>query len=49
VLVAMGGTGVHVRADSRAWTSWDEDGAGRPPGEVPPPADLTAGWGRQRC
>jgi uncharacterized cupin superfamily protein len=40
VLLALGGAGEHVGRDGRAWESWDEDGDGRTPQEVPLPADL---------
>ena len=40
LLVALGATGEHVGRDGRAWESWDEDGAGRAPQEVPLPSDL---------
>lgn len=40
VLVALGGAGEHAGRDGRAWESWDETGAGRPPMDVPLPADL---------
>jgi uncharacterized cupin superfamily protein len=40
VLLALGGAGEHVGRDGRAWESWDEDGEGRAPQEVPLPADL---------
>jgi uncharacterized cupin superfamily protein len=40
LLLALGGAGEHVGRDARAWEAWDEDGAGRPPQDVPPPADL---------
>ncbi len=40
VLVALGGSGEHVGRDGRAWESWDEDGDGRTPQDVPLPADL---------
>lgn len=40
VLVALGGSGEHVGRDGRAWESWDEDGEGRAPQDVPLPADL---------
>jgi uncharacterized cupin superfamily protein len=40
VLLALGGTGEHVGRDGLAWESWDEDGPGRPPQEVPLPEDL---------
>jgi mannose-6-phosphate isomerase-like protein (cupin superfamily) len=40
LLVALGATGEHVGRDARAWESWDEDGDGRAPQEVPLPADL---------
>jgi uncharacterized cupin superfamily protein len=41
VLIAMGGAGEHESRDALAWETWDEDGPGRPPGEVPLPEDLT--------
>jgi uncharacterized cupin superfamily protein len=40
VLLALGGAGEHAGRDGRAWESWDEEGEGRPPQEVPLPADL---------
>jgi uncharacterized cupin superfamily protein len=40
LLVALGADGEHVGRDARAWESWDEDGEGRSPQEVPLPADL---------
>jgi uncharacterized cupin superfamily protein len=40
VLLALGGAGEHASRDARAWEAWDEDGAGRPPQDVPLPADL---------
>jgi uncharacterized cupin superfamily protein len=43
VLLALGGSGEHAGRDGRAWESWDEPGEGRPPQEVPLPADLPAG------
>jgi mannose-6-phosphate isomerase-like protein (cupin superfamily) len=42
VVLALGGSGEHQGRDGRAWASWDETGPGRPPQEVPPPADLPA-------
>jgi mannose-6-phosphate isomerase-like protein (cupin superfamily) len=42
VLLALGGSGEHAGRDGRAWESWDEGGEGRPPQEVPLPADLPA-------
>lgn len=42
VLLALGGSGEHDGRDARAWESWDEDGPGRAPAEVPNPADLPA-------
>jgi len=41
VLVALGGAGEHESRDALAWESWDEDGPGRPPQEVPLPDDLS--------
>jgi uncharacterized cupin superfamily protein len=40
VLLALGGDGEHNGRDGRAWSSWDEAGAGRPPLDVPLPEDL---------
>jgi uncharacterized cupin superfamily protein len=41
VLVLAGGTsGEHEARDARAWVTWDEEGQGRSPQEVPLPADL---------
>ena len=42
-LLALGGSGDHAGRDGRAWESWDEGGPGRPPQEVPMPADLPPG------
>jgi uncharacterized cupin superfamily protein len=39
-LLALGGSGDHVSRDALAWESWDEDGDGRSPQDVPLPADL---------
>jgi len=40
VLLALGGSGEHQGRDGRAWGSWEEQGEGRSPQEVPLPADL---------
>ncbi|MFN8163444.1 MAG: cupin domain-containing protein [Solirubrobacterales bacterium] len=40
VVLALGGYGEHEGRDARAWTSWDEEGEGRSPQEVPLPEDL---------
>jgi mannose-6-phosphate isomerase-like protein (cupin superfamily) len=40
VLLALGGAGEHVGRDGRAWQSWDEEGEGRAPQDVPLPQDL---------
>ena len=42
VLLALGGSGEHVGRDGRAWASWDDEGPGLPPQEVPLPDDLAA-------
>ena len=42
VVLALGGAGEHESRDARAWTSWDEEGEGRSPQEVPLPDDLPA-------
>jgi uncharacterized cupin superfamily protein len=40
-VLALGGSEEHVGRDGIAWESWDEaDDAGRPPQDVPLPADL---------
>jgi uncharacterized cupin superfamily protein len=39
-LLALGGAGEHIGRDARAWESWDEQGEGRAPQEIPLPADL---------
>ena len=41
VIVAMGAAGEHVGRDGEAFTDWSEK-QGRPPQEVPLPADLPA-------
>lgn len=43
VLLALGGAGEHAGRDGRAWGSWDEEGEGRSPQEVPLPDDLPTG------
>ena len=40
VLLALGGSGEHQSRDALAWNSWEEDGPGRSPQEVPLPDDL---------
>jgi uncharacterized cupin superfamily protein len=40
IVLALGGSGEHEGRDGRAWTSWDEEGEGRSPQEVPLPEDL---------
>ena len=42
VLLALGGAGEHLGRDGQAWSSWEDEGPGRPPQEVPMPADLPA-------
>lgn len=41
VMIALGGSGEHESRDALAWESWDEDGPGRSPADVPLPDDLT--------
>ena len=41
VLIALGGAGEHDSRDALAWNSWDEEGPGHPPQDVPLPDDLT--------
>jgi uncharacterized cupin superfamily protein len=43
VVLALGGDGEHAGRDGLAWADWDEGGPGRPPAEVPLPADLPPG------
>lgn len=40
LLLALGGSGEHVGRDGRAWGSWDDDGPGSAPQEIPLPEDL---------
>ncbi len=40
VLVALGGSAEHVGRDGRAWVSWQDDGPGLPPQEIPLPDEL---------
>jgi mannose-6-phosphate isomerase-like protein (cupin superfamily) len=42
VVLAFGAAGEHVSRDAVAWGSWDEDGPGRSPAEVPYPPDFDA-------
>ena len=42
VLLALGGFGDHESRDGRAWISWEDDGPGAPPQEIPLPDDLPA-------
>ena len=41
LLLAIGGANEHEGRDGRAYESWDDQGEGRPPQEVPQPADLS--------
>jgi uncharacterized cupin superfamily protein len=40
VLLAAGGATEHEGRDGRAWASWDEEGEGRPPQDVPMPENV---------
>jgi len=40
VLLALGGSGEHAGRDGHAWSTWEEDGPGKPPQEIPLPDDL---------
>jgi uncharacterized cupin superfamily protein len=40
LVLALGGAHAHESRDGRAYASWDEQGEGRPPQEVPHPEDL---------
>jgi uncharacterized cupin superfamily protein len=39
-VLAMGGATAHEGRDGRAYASWDEEGDGRPPADVPLPEGL---------
>lgn len=39
-LLALGGHGTHEGRDGKAYASWDEEGAGRSPAEVPFPDEI---------
>ena len=41
LILAMGGANAHEGRDGRAYESWDEQGEGRPPQEIPQPEDLS--------
>jgi mannose-6-phosphate isomerase-like protein (cupin superfamily) len=41
VLIALGGTGEHESRDALAWPSWDDEGPGKSPADVPMPEDLS--------
>jgi uncharacterized cupin superfamily protein len=43
VLVALCGSSEHAGRDGRAWVSWEDDGPGLPPQEIPLPDDLPSG------
>jgi mannose-6-phosphate isomerase-like protein (cupin superfamily) len=40
VILALGAAGKHEGRDGLAWASWDEEGPGREPRDVPLPEDL---------
>jgi mannose-6-phosphate isomerase-like protein (cupin superfamily) len=40
LVLALGGAHPHQGRDGRAYASWDEEGEGRPPQEVPHPDDA---------
>jgi quercetin dioxygenase-like cupin family protein len=40
LLLALGGAAEHVGRDGAAYRSWEEEGAGAPPQEVPLPDDV---------
>jgi uncharacterized cupin superfamily protein len=42
LVLALGGDGDHEGRDGIAWSSWEEEGEGRTPQEVPLPDDLPA-------
>jgi len=42
VLLSLGASGEHEGRDARAWASWEEQGPGSAPQDVPNPEDLPA-------
>jgi uncharacterized cupin superfamily protein len=40
VLLALGGSGEHLGRDAHAWSSWEQEGPGLAPQEIPLPGDL---------
>jgi len=40
VMIALGGSGEHLGRDGHAWASWEDDGPGLAPQEIPLPDDL---------
>jgi len=40
VMIALGGSGEHLGRDGRAWATWEDDGPGLAPQEIPLPDDL---------
>jgi hypothetical protein len=42
-MIALGGSEEHVGRDGRAWASWEDDGPGLAPQEIPLPEDLPTG------
>jgi mannose-6-phosphate isomerase-like protein (cupin superfamily) len=43
LLLALGGANEHVGRDGAAYGSWDEQGAGNPPKQVPLPDNVSVG------
>jgi mannose-6-phosphate isomerase-like protein (cupin superfamily) len=43
LLLAVGGEGEHHGRDGRAWETWEQEGEGRPPADVPLPEDRREG------
>ena len=43
VILALGAAGTHEGRDGLAWSSWEEEGPGREPRDVPLPEDLPIG------
>jgi mannose-6-phosphate isomerase-like protein (cupin superfamily) len=41
-MIALGGSGEHESRDALAWGSWEDQGPGRSPADVPLPEDLPA-------
>jgi uncharacterized cupin superfamily protein len=41
IFLALGSDGAHTGKDGRAWESWEEEGPGRAPTDIPSPPDIS--------